>query len=137
VAVEDRRARAKRAFFRNAAAAPPSLFQAPGSDGGGQGALDRLVPQGERTGPGQCDSFCVFLSRPTSTSSETSDDKRTNENEWLTRAAAPLLKTQTLETKQGLRVHDNPALLDACRDASHVFPIYVLDPWFVSSGQYR
>jgi hypothetical protein len=43
------------------------------------------------------------------------------------RAAAP----------QGLRLHDNPALLEACRGAAHVYPIFILDPFFLQSGQYK
>jgi hypothetical protein len=38
---------------------------------------------------------------------------------------------------QGLRLHDNPALLEACEGAAHVYPIYILDPYFLQSGQYK
>jgi hypothetical protein len=38
---------------------------------------------------------------------------------------------------QGLRLHDNPALLEACKDAAHVYPIFILDPFFLKSGQYK
>lgn len=59
-------------------------------------------------------------------------------NEWRSDTQNSSAAAQTtIPKKQGLRVHDNPALLDACRDASHVFPIFVLDPHFVTSGQYR
>ena len=34
--------------------------------------------------------------------------------------------------RKGLRLHDNPALVRACEDASAVQPIFVLDPWFLS-----
>lgn len=33
--------------------------------------------------------------------------------------------------RKGLRLHDNPALLDACRGASQIYPVFVLDPHFV------
>lgn len=33
--------------------------------------------------------------------------------------------------RKGLRIHDNPALEYACKDAKHVFPVFVLDPWFL------
>lgn len=33
--------------------------------------------------------------------------------------------------RKGLRLHDNPALHAACRGASHVYPVFVLDPWFL------
>ena len=33
---------------------------------------------------------------------------------------------------QGLRLHDNPALLEAARDADHLCPIFILDPWFLN-----
>lgn len=42
-----------------------------------------------------------------------------------------------MHTTQGLRLHDNPALLEAVKDAQHVFPIYILDPHFLSKGGYR
>lgn len=33
--------------------------------------------------------------------------------------------------RKGLRLHDNAALLAALRHTTgHVFPVYVLDPWF-------
>ncbi len=33
--------------------------------------------------------------------------------------------------RKGLRLHDNPALLEACRRSTkHVLPVFVLDPWF-------
>ena len=35
--------------------------------------------------------------------------------------------------RKGLRLHDNPALLEACRSASAVYPLFVLDPKFTSS----
>lgn len=28
--------------------------------------------------------------------------------------------------RKGLRLHDNPALLEACKDAKHVYPVFVL-----------
>ncbi|XP_035828705.1 cryptochrome-1 [Aplysia californica] len=37
--------------------------------------------------------------------------------------------------RKGLRLHDNPALLKACEQASELYPIFVLDPWFASSPQ--
>jgi len=36
--------------------------------------------------------------------------------------------------RKGLRVHDSPALVAACDGAAHVYPVFCLDPWFVSSG---
>lgn len=33
--------------------------------------------------------------------------------------------------RKGLRLHDNPALLRAIQGASHLYPIFVLDPWFL------
>lgn len=38
--------------------------------------------------------------------------------------------------RKGLRLHDNPALLSACEDASHIFPVFFLDPYFVKGGTY-
>ena len=36
--------------------------------------------------------------------------------------------------RKALRLHDNPSLVRAIRDASHLTPIFCLDPWFVKSG---
>ena len=33
---------------------------------------------------------------------------------------------------QGLRLHDNPALLEACTGVDHMYPIFILDPHFVN-----
>lgn len=35
-------------------------------------------------------------------------------------------------TLQGLRLHDNPALLEASLDVDHMYPIFILDPHFVT-----
>ena len=37
---------------------------------------------------------------------------------------------------QGLRLHDNTALLDACT-LKHMYPVFVIDPHFLSKGTYR
>jgi cryptochrome len=37
--------------------------------------------------------------------------------------------------RKGLRLHDNPALIAAAKNSKHVFPIFILDPWFVSHGR--
>jgi cryptochrome len=34
--------------------------------------------------------------------------------------------------RKGLRVHDNPALVEACRQSSIVYPVFVLDPHFAN-----
>ena len=36
--------------------------------------------------------------------------------------------------RKGLRLHDNPALVEACSNSDRVFPIFVLDPWFANSN---
>ncbi|RUS76899.1 hypothetical protein EGW08_015338 [Elysia chlorotica] len=36
--------------------------------------------------------------------------------------------------RKGLRLHDNPALIEACKDASELYPVFVLDPWFVTNS---
>ena len=33
--------------------------------------------------------------------------------------------------RKGLRLHDNPALLAAIQGAAHLYPVFVLDPWFL------
>lgn len=35
---------------------------------------------------------------------------------------------------QGLRLHDNPALVEACTGSTHVYPIFIIDPFFLKSG---
>jgi DNA photolyase len=32
--------------------------------------------------------------------------------------------------RKGLRLHDNPSLLEACTTSSKVYPIFIIDPWF-------
>ncbi|GAX79468.1 hypothetical protein CEUSTIGMA_g6909.t1 [Chlamydomonas eustigma] len=39
--------------------------------------------------------------------------------------------------RKGLRIHDNPALLDACNNARHMYPVFIIDPHFLKSGSYR
>lgn len=33
--------------------------------------------------------------------------------------------------RKGLRLHDNPALLEACQRSKHVYPVFCIDPYFV------
>lgn len=40
-------------------------------------------------------------------------------------------KTAVIWFRKGLRLHDNPALLAAAKDADHLCPIFILDPWFL------
>ena len=35
--------------------------------------------------------------------------------------------------RKGLRLHDNPALIEACRSSSRVFPVFCIDPYFAMS----
>lgn len=37
--------------------------------------------------------------------------------------------------RKGLRLHDNPALLAAIKDAELLWPVYVLDPWFAKNAK--
>lgn len=32
-----------------------------------------------------------------------------------------------------LRIHDNPALIEAVKNSHHFWPIFILDPWFVKN----
>lgn len=32
--------------------------------------------------------------------------------------------------RKGLRLHDNPSLLEACKTSTTVYPIFIIDPWF-------
>ena len=34
--------------------------------------------------------------------------------------------------RKGLRLHDNPSLLRSCDGATLVYPVFVLDPWFLA-----
>lgn len=38
---------------------------------------------------------------------------------------------------QGLRLHDNPALLAACEGAERVYPVFVIDPHFLQQSEYK
>lgn len=38
---------------------------------------------------------------------------------------------------QGLRLHDNPALLSACDGAEALFPVFVIDPHFLQKSEYK
>ena len=38
--------------------------------------------------------------------------------------------------RKALRLHDNPSLVRALQNASHVTPIFCLDPWFVKGGRW-
>lgn len=38
---------------------------------------------------------------------------------------------------QGLRLHDNPALLAACEGAQRVYPIFIIDPHFLQASSYK
>ncbi|KAL3132986.1 hypothetical protein ABBQ38_006897 [Trebouxia sp. C0009 RCD-2024] len=37
--------------------------------------------------------------------------------------------------RKGLRVHDNPALLEALTDCKQLYPVFVFDPWFAGNGK--
>jgi cryptochrome len=52
-------------------------------------------------------------------------------------ARCPPDLAHTAPRPQGLRLHDNPALLEACRGAQHVYPVFVIDPYFIKSGAYK
>jgi deoxyribodipyrimidine photolyase len=39
--------------------------------------------------------------------------------------------------QQGLRLHDNPALVEACKGASSVYNVFVIDPHFLQSSSYK
>nr|AWY11211.1 6-4 photolyase [Tritonia tetraquetra] len=39
--------------------------------------------------------------------------------------------------RKGLRLHDNPAFIKACEQASEIYPIFILDPWFAKSANCR
>jgi len=32
--------------------------------------------------------------------------------------------------RKGLRLHDNPALIEACKNSDKVYPVFIIDPWF-------
>jgi hypothetical protein len=46
-------------------------------------------------------------------------------------------KPPTPTKPQGLRLHDNPALLAACEGAQRVYPIFIIDPNFLQSSNYK
>lgn len=43
------------------------------------------------------------------------------------------IKTSSIHWfRKGLRLHDNPALLDACKNSTHVYPVFIIDPLFAN-----
>ena len=46
-----------------------------------------------------------------------------------------LLPNGRPSSRKGLRLHDNPALLDSCKGASCVYPVFVLDPNYADPGK--
>ena len=32
--------------------------------------------------------------------------------------------------RKGLRLHDNPALLEAIKQSENIYPVFIIDPWF-------
>ena len=95
-----------RPLRRARAPAPPACSQR--LDHGARQALNRLVPQGgEAGGRGGVSGGWRAAHRRTSPSPPT-------------------------HPPQGLRLHDNPALLEGARGAAACYPLFILDPWFLS-----
>eukprot|EP00775_Hariotina_reticulata_P005382 gene5382-5617_t len=46
-------------------------------------------------------------------------------------------KNAVLWFRKGLRLHDNPALIEACRRAKHVYPVFIIDPYFLQTSHYK
>ena len=42
------------------------------------------------------------------------------------------MERSVLWFRKGLRLHDNPALHKALEDAETLYPIFILDPWFIN-----
>ena len=49
-------------------------------------------------------------------------------------ASASIMRT-VFWFRKGLRLHDNPALVAALEGCTALYPVFCLDPWFVSSGK--
>ncbi|GFR42357.1 hypothetical protein Agub_g3052, partial [Astrephomene gubernaculifera] len=56
---------------------------------------------------------------------------------WRRVACMAATKNNIIWFRKGLRLHDNPALLEACKDAAHVYPIFILDPFFLQQSSYK
>lgn len=39
--------------------------------------------------------------------------------------------------RKGLRLHDNPALLEAIKGSAVVYPLAIIDPWFAAPDKVR
>jgi len=74
-------------------------------------------PTAQRRAPGGGDTVPVVAGRPVMGDGE----------------GAGMVKT-LYWFRKALRLHDNPSLVRAMRDASHLTPVFCLDPWFVKSG---
>ena len=46
-----------------------------------------------------------------------------------------MTKTSIHWFRKGLRLHDNPALLAACDGVTKLYPVFILDPWFVEHAR--
>ena len=44
---------------------------------------------------------------------------------------APVSPKSLFWFRKGLRLHDNPSLWAAIKDAKNLYPVFVLDPWFL------
>jgi deoxyribodipyrimidine photolyase len=57
-----------------------------------------------------------------------------NEISCETLSAPSTVACDSATDVQGLRLHDNPALKEAATDATKLYPVFCLDPWFVETG---
>ncbi|KAJ9534555.1 hypothetical protein QJQ45_022092, partial [Haematococcus lacustris] len=61
------------------------------------------------------------------------------DDDWLEdpanqgRLSMSVPKNSIMWFRKGLRLHDNPALLEACKGATHMFPVFIIDPFFLQN----
>lgn len=46
-------------------------------------------------------------------------------------------KSSIVWFRKGLRLHDNAALVEACKAVDNVYPIFILDPHFLKQASYK
>ena len=97
--------------------------------------VPRSLPRRPRR-PRRPPSVVVVLARGVSSADASSEPATASSSRATAAMGGEDKTTRSIHWfRKGLRVHDNPALVDACADATAVQPIFVLDPWFLTPSR--
>lgn len=77
----------------------------------------------------------MSTSKPSKTSSDTQISEKLSETSILDSSVDLKNKNSIYWFRKALRLHDNPALNYAFENSARVYPIFILDPFFVSSAR--